>query len=194
MDRDQAYNLLTEMTKAPNLIKHGLAVEAIMRNLCKFLKEKHPELKEQEFDEEEWAIVGLLHDADYELVEKDPNRHTLVTEEKLKPLGVSDRIINGIKAHHDGIKEGRDNFLEKGVYAADDMTGLITAVALVRPDKKLSSVFVESVMKKFDQKSFAAGAKREQIKKGAQELGISLEEFVALSLKAMQGISSELGL
>lgn len=223
MDREQAYNLLTEMTKAPNLIKHGLAVEAVMRDLCKFLKEKHPEVEEQEFDESEWAIVGLLHDADYELVEKDPNRHTLVTEEKLRPMGVSERVINGIKAHHDGIKEGRDNFLEKAVYATDDMTGLIAAVALVRPDKdplaasvgdivprargilpsadaerkklgKLAQVTVESVMKKFKERSFAAGAKREQIKKGAQELGIPLEEFVALSLKAMQGISNELGL
>ncbi|MBI2022853.1 phosphohydrolase [Candidatus Daviesbacteria bacterium] len=194
MKREQAYKLLKEMIKYPNLIKHGLAVEAIMRELCNYLKPQHPEQPQSEFIEEEWAVVGLLHDADYELVEKDPTKHTLVTEEKLKPMGVSDRIINGIKAHHDGIKDSRDNFLEKAVYAADDITGLITAVTLVRPDKKLSSVTVDSVMKKFDQKAFAAGAKREQIKKGCEELGIPLEEFIGISLKAMQGIAIELGL
>lgn len=194
MNREQAYQLLTEMIKSPNLIKHGLAVEAIMHSLCGFLRQKHPELPDDEFNEEEWAIVGLLHDADYELVEKDAKKHTLVTEEKLRPMGVSEKVINGIKAHHDGIKESRDNLLEKGVYASDDITGLITAVTLVRPDRKLSSVTVESVMKKFPQKSFAAGAKREQIQKGCEELGIPLEEFVGISLKAMQDISDELGL
>lgn len=184
MTRDEAYKLLTEMLKSPNLIKHGLAVEAIMRSLAKKFGE----------DEEEWAIVGLLHDADYELVEKDPKKHTLVTEEKLRPLGVSDRIINAIKAHHDGIKPARDNFLEKAVYASDDISGLITAVALVRPDKKLASVTAEGVVKKFHQKSFAAGAKREQILTCERELNIPLEEFAGIALAAMQGISDELGL
>ena len=196
MTRDEAYQLLTEMMSNKNLIRHGVAVEAIMRGLCRELKarEKETEGQSGEFDEEEWAIVGLLHDADYELVEKDPIRHTLVTEEKLRPLGVSDRVINGIKAHHDGIKESRDNFLEKGVYAADDMSGLITAVALVMPDKKLASVSTESVLKKFKNKEFAKGAKREQILKGIEELDLTLEEFTKIALKSMQGISGELGL
>ncbi len=194
MNREEAYQLLTEMLQNKNLQKHGLAVEAIMRSLCKDLKEKHSELPESEFDEEEWAIVGLLHDADYELVEKDPKRHTLVTEEKLKPLGVSERIISAIKAHHDGIKESRDNLLESSVYAADELSGLITAVTLVRPDKKLSSVTVESVMKKFPQKNFAAGARRDQILACEKELEIPLEEFVAIALKSMQVISDKLGL
>ncbi len=190
---EQAYKLMEEMIQNSNLRKHGIAVEVIMRDLCKFLKEKHPEQSEEEFNEDEWAIVGLLHDADYEAVEKDPARHTLVTEEKLRPLGVSERIIDGIKAHHDGIKNSRDNFLEKGVYAADDISGLITAVALVK-DKKLSNVTVESVMKKFNQPNFAAGAKREQIKKGCEELGLNLEEFVTIALGAMQKASEKLGL
>lgn len=194
MTRDEAYTLMVEMLKSKNLQKHGLAVEAIMKALCQYLKQNVHDRKENEFDEEEWAIVGLLHDADYELVEKDPTRHTLVTEEKLRPLGASDRIINGIKAHHDGIKDSRDNLLEKSVYAADELSGLITAVALVRPDKKLSSVAVESVMKKFPQKSFAAGAKREQILACERELNIPLEQFIGIALKAMQGISDELGL
>lgn len=184
MTRSEAYKLVEEMIKSPNLRKHALAVEAIMRSLAKKFGE----------DEEEWGIVGLLHDADYELVEKDPKRHTLVTEEKLRPLGVSDRIINAIKAHHNGIKEGRDNNLEKAIYASDELSGLITAVTLVRPDKKLASVTVESVMKKFPEKNFAAGARREQILACESELNIPLKEFVEIALKAMQNISDELGL
>ena len=193
---------MIEMLKSKNLQKHGLAVEAIMRALCKYLKDKSSlqgvplEAREaQEFDEEEWAIVGLLHDADYELVEKDPKRHTLVTEEKLREFGgVSERIINGIKAHHDGIKSGRDNLMESSVYAADELSGLITAAALVRPDKKIASLTKESVLKRFKEKSFAAGANREQILACEKELNIALQEFVGIALKAMQGISDELGL
>ncbi len=195
MTRDQAYQLMCNMIKNQNLRKHGLAVEAIMKSLCGYLREKHPELPMLEFNEEEWEIVGLLHDADYELVSKDPNKHTLVTEEKLRQIGgVSEKIINGIKAHHDGIKASRDNLLEKSVYAADELSGLITAVALVRPDKKLSSVTTDSVMKKFPQKDFAAGAKRAQILACEKELNIPLKEFVAIALKAMQNISGQLGL
>lgn len=194
MTREEAYNLMVKMLHSKNLQKHGLAVEAIMRALCGYLRQKNAELPLEEFNEEEWAIVGLLHDADYELIDKDSARHTLVTEEKLRLLGVPERVINGIKAHHEGIKPNRDNFMEKAVYVADELSGLITAVTLVRPDKKLSSVTVESVMKKFPQKSFAAGAKREQILACEQELNIPLEEFVSFTLKAMQGISSELGL
>lgn len=197
MTRDEAYNLMCEMITSPNLRKHGLAVEAIMRGLCKELKEREGArgLGDGEFDEEEWAVVGLLHDADYELIEKDPTRHTLVTEEKLREFGgVSERIINGIKAHHDGIKESRDNYLEKSVYAADELSGLITACALIQPTKKLADVTVESVMKKFKQPSFAAGARRDQILACEEELETPLDEFVTIALKAMQKISGELGL
>ncbi len=195
MTRDKAYNLMCEMIQNQNLRKHGLAVEAIMRGLCSYLKDRHPELPKEEFNEEEWVIVGLLHDADYELIEKDPSRHTLVTEQKLRELGeTNERIINGIKAHHEGIKESRDNLLEKGVYVSDELSGLITAVALVRPDKKLETVTVDSVLKKFKQKEFAKGAKREQILACEKELDIPLEKFVRMSLEAMKGISDKLGL
>lgn len=195
MTREEAYSLMTEMISSPNLRKHGVAVEAIMIALCRELRVKNLELGDEEFDEEEWAVVGLLHDADYELIEKDPTRHTLVTEEKLREKGVNnERIISAIKAHHDGIKEGRDNLLESSVYAADELSGLITACALVQPDKKLSSVTVESVMKKFKNPSFAAGARRDQILACEKELKIPLEEFVKIALDAMKGISSGLGL
>lgn len=142
MIRDEAYKLLEEMIRNQNLRHHGVAVEAIMAALCRYLKEKHPELPESEFNEEEWRIVGMLHDADYELIEKDPTRHTLVTAEKLRPLGVSERTISAIMAHHDGIKESRDNLLESSVYAADELSGLITACALVK-DKDLLRLMVE---------------------------------------------------
>lgn len=194
MTRDEAYKLMCEMIKSPNLQKHGLAVEAIMGSLCNYLKEKQPELPAEEFNEEEWGIVGMLHDADYETVGRDLSRHTLVTEEKLLSLGVPKQIIDGVKAHNPDVKPNRDNFMEKAVYCADELSGLIIAAALVRPDKKLSSLTVDSVMKRFREKGFAAGAKREQIQACEKELGIPLNEFVAIALKAMQNISGELGL
>lgn len=184
MNRQEAYKLLTEMVENKNLVRHGVAVEAIMKALARRFGE----------DEEEWGIVGLLHDADYEVTDKDPQRHTLVISEKLAKLGVSEKIINAIKAHSDEIKPEKENLLEKAVYAADELSGLITACALVQPDKKLSSVSVESVMKKFPNKSFAAGAIREQIATCKDALGIELEDFVKLSLEAMQSVSDDLGL
>lgn len=134
-----------------------------------------------------------MHDADYELIGKDLEKHTLVTAEKLKELGASERIIEGVRAHHWGVKPTRDNIMEKAVFCADDTSGLITACALVK-DKKLSNVTVESVMKKIPQKAFATGAKREQILASKDELGIPTEQFVSIALKAMQEIAGELGL
>ncbi len=194
MTREEACKLVKEMLQNPNLIKHCLAVEAIMGALAPKLQEMHPEESASEFDPEEWGIVGLLHDADYEITGKDLARHTIVTEEKLREIGAPERIINGIKAHSETIKPGRENWMEKAVWACDELSGLITAVALVRPDRKLFSVEVRSVMKRFPEKSFAAGAKREQILQGAGELGFSLEEFVTIALKAMQDIAESLGL
>lgn len=193
MKRADAYKLLNEMMQSKNLIRHGLAVEAIMKSLCRDLKEKHPELPDEEFNEEEWGIVGLLHDADYELIGKDLEKHTLVTAERLRELGVSKRIIEGVRAHHWGVKPTRDNIMEKAVFCADDTSGLITACALVK-DKKLSNVTVETVIKKISKKDFAAGAKREQILASPDELGIPTEKFVGIALKAMQDISDEIGL
>lgn len=184
MNRDEALNLLDKMVKNQNLKRHGLAVEAIMRALSKRFGE----------DEDEWGIVGLLHDADYEVTDKDLSRHTEVISERLKQLGVSEKIVNGIRAHADSIKPNRENVLEKAVYATDELSGLITACALVQPDKKLSSVDIDSVMKKFKNKSFAAGAIRENILTCESDLNIPLQEFASIALKAMQDIHVELGL
>lgn len=194
MNRDQALGLVKQMLNNQNLVKHCLAVEAIMRALCRELRIKNKQLSESEFDEEEWGMVGLLHDADYEITNKDLETHTDVIVKKVNELGGSERLINGILAHHELKKPNRENLMEKAVYCADELSGLITACALVKPDKKLSSVTVETVMKKFPEKSFASGAKREQILACKTELNIPLEEFVTIALKAMQGISSELGL
>lgn len=184
MNRDEAYKLMTDMMQNQNLRKHALAVEAIMGTLAKHFGD----------DKEEWGVVGLLHDADYEVTNKDPKKHTLIISEKLKNMGVSDRIMNAIQAHSDVIKPNRENTLEKAIFAVDELSGLITAVALVRPDKKLASVTVESVLKKFKEKSFAAGAKRENILTCENELGIPLRDFVGIGLKAMQDIADNLGL
>ncbi len=184
MSREEAYQLMLEMIKSPNLQKHGLAVEAIMRKLALRFNE----------DPEEWGIVGLLHDADYEVTNKDLNKHTLVISEELEKRGVSKKIINGIQGHAPIIKPNRENNLEKSVFAADELSGLITACALVQPDRKLSSVSVESVMRKFKTPAFAAGALRENIMACETELEIPLEEFVGIALAAMQNISDDLGL
>lgn len=184
MNRDEAYKLMTDMIQNQNLRKHALAVEAIMRTLSKKFDE----------DESDWGIVGLLHDADYEVTDKDLDRHTLVISEKLKDMGVSEKIINGIQAHSDVIKPNRENNLEKSIFAVDELSGLITAVALVRPDKKLASVTLDSVLKKFPERSFAKGAKRENILTCEKELGIPLRDFVGIGLKAMQDIADNLGL
>lgn len=198
MTRDEAYKLMTEMLQSKNLQKHGLAVEAIMKALCRELKNRLASqgvpLESVEFDEEEWAIVGLLHDADYEMTDKNLSRHTLVMADKLRSQNVSERIINGIVSHNDRLRDNRENLMEKSLYATDELSGLIIAVALIKPDKKLSSVDVRSVMKRFRQKKFAAGALRENILTCEKELKIPLEEFVEIALKAMQGISEELGL
>lgn len=194
MDRQAALGLVKQMLQNPNLVKHSLAVEAIMRDLAKFLKEKHPKLPKSEFDVEEWGLVGLLHDADYELTNKNLKTHTDLIVEELKKRGETERIINGILAHHQLKKPNRENYLEKAIYVVDELSGLITACALVRPDRKLSSLTVDSVLKKFPEKSFAAGAKREQILTCESELAVPLEEFVAIALKAMQNISKDLGL
>lgn len=194
MKRDEAHLLVKEMLTNPNLVKHCLAVEAIMRAVCRKLREMHPELPAEEFDEEEWGLVGLLHDADYEVTNKDLETHTDVIVGKLREIGESERVINGILGHHELKKPNRENYLEKAIFAVDELSGLITATALVRPDKKLDQVSTESVLKKYKQPAFAAGAHRHQIIKCEEELNIPLEEFIAIALKAMQDISDDLGL
>ncbi|KKU63354.1 MAG: Metal dependent phosphohydrolase [Candidatus Amesbacteria bacterium GW2011_GWA1_47_16] len=185
--RDQAWELLNSKMKNRNLIRHCLSVEAVMRALAKHFQE----------DEERWGIVGLLHDGDYEVSKDDPARHTLLMADWLKEMGETDEeILSAILSHnysHTG-NNPPGNILEWSLYCCDELTGFIVAVALVRSEKKLSLVTVESIMKKWPQKAFAAGVHREQISACGDKLGIKLEDFISLSLSAMQSVAPDLGL
>ena len=181
MEREQAYQLSKSKISNENLFKHVLAVEAVMRGLAEHFKE----------DAQKWGLAGLLHDLDYEETMNDPDRHSLVTEEMLKDYDLDPEIIEAIKCHND--KAPRTKLIGKAIYAADPVTGLIVAAALMHPDKKLQSIDVPFIMRRFKEKRFAAGANREQIKT-CEDVGLSLEEFVNISLKSMQSINKELGL
>ncbi len=189
MTRDDAIKILDELENSPNMTKHGLAVGFTMVELYGYFKSKN---QNPELTKEDWEIVGILHDADYEITNKSLELHTEETTKKLKEIGADQLIIDAIRGHCD--KAQRTTQMAKSVYAADELTGLIVACALVHPDKKLKSVSMESVLRKFKDKSFAAGANRQQIKTCETEPGIPLEEFVELTLKAMQNQSEQLGL
>jgi len=189
--RDQALVLLKKYIKTENTVKHMLALEAIMTALAKKLE---PENVDQ------WAMAGLLHDLDYETVDqKSYQGHGLKTIELLKNEGIDlpAAVVRGILAHNaDNLGEEYmpKSLIEWSMFIADSLTGLIVATALVRPDKKLASVEVKSVKKKFKQPSFAAGTRREQIAMCQDKLGIPLDEFIEIGLKAMKEISDDLGL
>ena len=188
--RNKALELLHENMQSQNLRRHCYAVEAVMLALAR--KFQMTNVKCQI-----WGLVGLLHDGDYEKTKETPEKHTLLMADWLKEMGKTDpEILSAILSHnfsHTG-QNAPQNRLEWSLYCCDELTGLIVAVVLVRPDKKLSSVSVESIMNKWNQKSFAAGVKREQIEKCEEKLGIPLPEFIGISLFAMQEIHQELGL
>jgi len=187
ISKEKALEILQQKMQNQNLRRHCYAVEAVMRALADKLGG----------DADKWGIVGLLHDADYEKTKEKPEEHTLLVYQWLKDAGETDpEILEAILSHnfeHTGKNQPKNN-LEWALYCCDELTGFIVAVALVMPDKKLSAVSVESVLKKFPQKAFAARVKRDQISMCQEKLGISLEEFVKIALEAMQGISGDLGL
>lgn len=148
-------------------------------------------------EEEKWGIIGLLHDGDYEKTKETPERHTILMHQWLKEAGETDEeLLNAILSHNytHTNQNPPNNKLEWALYCCDELTGLIVAVTLVRPDKKLASVSVESIMKKWDEKNFAAGVHREQIEECEARLGIPLQEFVEIALAAMQLKAEDLGL
>ncbi len=187
IDRPKAWNLIEANIQNINLRRHCLAVEAAMTGLAKHFG-KDPEV---------WSLVGLLHDGDYEHTRDNPTKHTQVMLKWLEDLGETrDDIKSAIRSHnytHTG-HNPPGNLMEWSLFCSDELTGLITACTLVQPSKKLADVTAESVLKKFPQKSFAAGAKREDIQMCEEKLGIPLKDFVSLVLATMQGISTELGL
>ncbi|MBN1218712.1 MAG: HDIG domain-containing protein [Anaerolineae bacterium] len=186
MNRPEAWKLVCEYTKSPQLRRHMLSVEAAMRGYARYFGE----------DEEKWGLVGLLHDFDYERypdVAEDghPNTGAPILRER----GVEEEIIRAILSHATevtGIE--RESRLEHTLYAVDELTGLIAAVALVRPSKDIRDVTVKSVRKKWKAKAFAPGVNREEIEAGAAVLEVELGEHIRLVLEAMQATATELGL
>lgn len=189
MTQVDALKILEELGNSKNMVNHAKACGFAMSALFDYLNGKN---QKPELDKNAWETVGMLHDADYEATDKSLERHTELTTEKLKEVGANQIIINAICGHCD--KADRKTLLAKSIYAADELTGLIVACALVQPDRKLSSVAAESVLKKFKNKSFAAGASRDQIKTCEIELDIQLAEFVQIVLKAMQANAKDIGL
>jgi len=181
--REDAWSLLCEFTQSESLRKHALAVEAAMRAYARRFNG----------DEELWGIVGLIHDFDYEQ-HPSPEEHPLVGARILEERGWSEEIIRAVKSHAQYLDIPRESKLEQALFAVDELTGLITAVALVRPSKDIRDVKVSSVRKKWKDKRFAARVNRRDIEEGASELGVPLEEHIAIVLKAMQSVAEELGL
>jgi len=183
MTRDEALDSISVNVENQNTVKHMLATEAIMQALAKRLGE----------DGEEWGLTGLLHDIDMELTEGDMSTHSRLGADLVREMGASEAMAHSILCHNEAHGIPRESKLDKALFCADPLTGLIIAAALVRPDKKLAGVEARSVRKRFKEKSFAAGANREQIARCA-ELGIELDDFIELGLKAMKGIAEDLGL
>lgn len=185
MTREEALTLIHQYVKNENSIKHMLATEAIMAALARRFKE----------NEEIWGLAGLLHDLDMEIVDYriNPEKQGLVGAEMLEKMGLDIVITEAIKAHNEKTGKIRETLIEKAIFCADPLTGLIVAATLILPSKKMADLTTESVLKRFKEKSFAKGANRETIS-SCSEINLTLEEFMKIGLNAMQEIASELGL
>ena len=183
-DRGFAWEVLIKHIKQESLIRHALTVEAVMRHFAKVYDEANIE---------KWAVIGLLHDIDFE---KYPEQHCQKVRELLEPEGFPDEYIRAVESH--GYKLVSDvqpvHIMEKVLYAADELTGLIAATALMRPGKSILDLEVSSVKKKWKQKGFAANVNREVITDGAAMLGIALEELIAQTIAGMRTVAEEIGL
>jgi putative nucleotidyltransferase with HDIG domain len=181
--REEAYALLTEYNRNDRLIKHGLAVEAVMRYMARKLGH----------DEEKWGVIGLVHDLDYE---RYPEQHCAKTEEILHERGWPEEYVHAVVSHGWGICTDvePEHEMEKVLYAIDELTGLIVAVALVRPSKSLADLKAKSVTKKWKDRSFAAGADREVIQKGIDMLGVERSELIGDVIEGMKTVAADLGL
>jgi putative nucleotidyltransferase with HDIG domain len=183
MNRDRALSLIRDKVKNENLIKHMLATEAIMRALAGHFGE----------DANLWGLAGLVHDLDYDQTIKDPKQHGRLGAQMLEEAGCDPLVIQAVMAHSPHYDQPRASRLDKSLFAADPLSGLIVAAALIHPQKKLAALDTIFILKRFQEKWFAKGANREQIRT-CEEVGLSLEEFIDLGLKAMQQITQELGL
>jgi len=183
MERSEALALVKKHVKNKNLVKHMLAVEAVMGALAQYLGE----------DEEKWRLAGLIHDLDYDQTADDPGRHGLVAAQMLQEMDFSPDIIQAVQNHNEALGYQRVTFMDKALYAADPVTGLIVAAALIHPERKLSAIDAQFVLNRFGEKHFARGANRDQIRT-CPEIGLTLDAFINISLRAMQESAGELGL
>jgi len=181
--REEAFSLLKEFNQSESLIKHALAVEGVMR----YMARKRGE------DEEKWGIIGLVHDLDYE---RYPDQHCKKTKEILEARGWPEDYIHAIMSHGWGIVTDvkPEHEMEKVLYAIDELTGLVTAVALVRPSKSVLDMRPKSVAKKWKDKSFAAGVNRDVIAKGAEMLGMELNDLFEDVIMGMREVADKIGL
>ena len=185
MNRDEALRLVREHVKNENLVNHMIAAEAIMGALAKRLGG----------DEERWRLAGLLHDLDVEETEATMEVHGIRTVQWLRDAGFNDEeVLHAILAHNsDSNGSAVDTMMDRAMFASDCLTGLITAAALIRPEKRLAPVELKSLRKRFKEPSFAKGARREDIMT-CDQLGLDLDEFLAIGLEAMKEVADELGL
>ncbi|WP_268873627.1 HD domain-containing protein [Syntrophomonas wolfei] len=183
MQREEALELLKTHLHNENLFHHSLAVEAIMRGLAESLGE----------DVEKFALAGLLHDIDYDITVDDLEKHSLLGAQILEENGLPADVVYAVKVHNERHGLKRLSLLDRALYAADPVSGFITAAALVRPDKKLAEVQLKSLKKRFKEKAFARGASREQMA-SCSELGLELDEFLSIALESCKKIAPQLGL
>lgn len=183
MEREEVLDSIKANVENQSLIKHMLATEAIMKALARRFNE----------DEEEWGLVGLMHDIDVELTEGEPEAHGKLGADLAKELGASEAVSHAILCHSETHGIPCHSLLDKALFCTDPLTGLITAAALVCSNKRLAGLTTGSLMKRLKEKRFAAGVNREHIAL-CQGIGLELEDFLTLGLDAMKGIASELGL
>ncbi|MGB2845154.1 MAG: HDIG domain-containing metalloprotein [Candidatus Aminicenantaceae bacterium] len=181
MEREEALETVRKYLKNKNLVKHSLAVEACMRAVASRLNQ----------DVEKWGLAGILHDLDYEITEKSPELHTTETVKILNELKIDPDIIHAVQAHAGQVSCQSD--MDWAIFSIDPLTGLIIAATLMHPSKKLKEVDVGFVERRYKEKSFARGARREDIEQ-CKNIGLELDDFISICLEAMQGIDSDLGL
>lgn len=184
MRREEAWALLVVETPSVNLQKHMLAVEAVMRTYARRFGE----------DEDTWGLVGLLHDLDYEKHPSQEAGHPFAGVDMLRRRGLPEPLCRAILSHADYSGVPRESRMEKALFAADELSGFVIAVALVRPSRAITDVDVPAVLKKMKDKAFARAVRREDITRGAEELGVPFEEHVGVVIQALTGIASQLGL
>lgn len=182
-NRQEAFELLTRYTESDSLIKHALSVEAVMRYFAHLAGE----------DEEKWGIIGLIHDLDYD---KYPEEHCTITEKILREEEWPEEYIHAVLSHGWGIctEVEPTEYMEKVLYTIDELTGLVTTTALVRPSKSVLDTEVKSVKKKWKEKRFAAGVDRSIIERGADMIGMELSEVIGNTIKGMREVADEIGL